>query len=128
MSQLENAQDLTVSRLRKTLNWKTPAETLNEHLNSLTQGSVATTLEPGYRIPIRGGGELPEVIGMAALSRAGPAGRKAPSFSESVHSSPGKGMMTAGGSNRHFCRARHCSRTPTTNSAFAPRSAAYDAQ
>ena len=31
------------SRPRKTLGWKTPAETLNEHLNSLTQSSVATT-------------------------------------------------------------------------------------
>ena len=31
------------SRPRKTLNWKTPAETLNEHLNSLKQSSVATT-------------------------------------------------------------------------------------
>ena len=31
------------SRPRKTLGWKTPAETLNEHLHSLKQGSVATT-------------------------------------------------------------------------------------
>ena len=31
------------SRPRKTLNWKTPTETLNEHLHSLKQGSVATT-------------------------------------------------------------------------------------
>ena len=31
------------SRPRKTLGYKTPAETLNEHLHSLQQGSVATT-------------------------------------------------------------------------------------
>ena len=31
------------SRPRKTLGWKTPAETLNEHLHSLKQSSVATT-------------------------------------------------------------------------------------
>ena len=31
------------SQPRKTLGWKTPAETLNEHLHSLKQGSVATT-------------------------------------------------------------------------------------
>ena len=31
------------SRPRKTLGYKTPAETLNEHLHSLKQGSVATT-------------------------------------------------------------------------------------
>ena len=31
------------SRPRKTLNYKTPAEALNEHLHSLQQGSVATT-------------------------------------------------------------------------------------
>ena len=31
------------SRPRKTLNWKTPTETLNEHLHSLKQGTVATT-------------------------------------------------------------------------------------
>ena len=31
------------SRPRKTLGWRTPAETLNEHLHSLKQGSVATT-------------------------------------------------------------------------------------
>ena len=32
------------NRPRKTLGWKSPAETLNEHLHSLKQGSVATTL------------------------------------------------------------------------------------
>ena len=31
------------SRPRKTRGWKTPTETLNEHLHSLKQGSVATT-------------------------------------------------------------------------------------
>ena len=31
------------SRPRKTLNWKTPAETLDEHLHSLKQDTVATT-------------------------------------------------------------------------------------
>ena len=31
------------SRPRKTLGWRTPAETLNDHLLSLQQGSVATT-------------------------------------------------------------------------------------
>ena len=31
------------SRPHKTLGWKTPAETLNEHLHSLKQSSVATT-------------------------------------------------------------------------------------
>ena len=31
------------SRPRKTLGWKTPGETLDEHLHSLKQGSVATT-------------------------------------------------------------------------------------
>ena len=31
------------SRPRKTLGYKTPAETLNEHLHSLKQDSVATT-------------------------------------------------------------------------------------
>ena len=31
------------SRPRKTLSYKTPTETLNEHLHSLKQGSVATT-------------------------------------------------------------------------------------
>ncbi len=31
------------SRPRKTLGWKTPTETLNEHLHSLKQSSVATT-------------------------------------------------------------------------------------
>ncbi len=31
------------TRPRKTLSWKTPAEALNEHLLSATQGSVATT-------------------------------------------------------------------------------------
>ena len=31
------------SRPRKTLGYKTPAETLNEHPHSLTQSSVATT-------------------------------------------------------------------------------------
>ena len=31
------------SRPRKTLGWKTPAETLTEHLHSLKQSSVATT-------------------------------------------------------------------------------------
>ena len=31
------------SRPRKTLGWKTPAETLNEHLHSLLQSGVATT-------------------------------------------------------------------------------------
>ena len=31
------------SRPRKTLGWRTPAEALTEHLNSLKQGSVATT-------------------------------------------------------------------------------------
>ena len=41
------------SRPRKTLNWKTPAETLNEYLHSLKQGSVATTLEPGQYLSIR---------------------------------------------------------------------------
>ena len=30
-------------RPRKTLGYRTPAEALNEHLNSLQQGSVATT-------------------------------------------------------------------------------------
>ena len=31
------------NRPRKTLRWKTPAEALNEHLNSVAQPSVATT-------------------------------------------------------------------------------------
>lgn len=31
------------SRLRKTLDWKTPAEALNEHLLSIQQTGVATT-------------------------------------------------------------------------------------
>ena len=31
------------SRPRKTLGWKTPAEALNEHLQSLLQAGVATT-------------------------------------------------------------------------------------
>ena len=31
------------SRPRKTLGYRTPAETLNEHLNSLKQSTVATT-------------------------------------------------------------------------------------
>ena len=31
------------SRPRKTLNWKTPAEVLDEHLRSLHQAGVATT-------------------------------------------------------------------------------------
>ena len=31
------------NRPRKTLNWKTPTETLNEYLHSLKQGTVART-------------------------------------------------------------------------------------
>ena len=37
-----DALDMAISQ-RKTLGWKTPAETLDEHLHSLKQGSVATT-------------------------------------------------------------------------------------
>jgi Integrase core domain len=41
------------SRPRKTLGWRTPAEALNDHLLSLQQAGVATTLEPGQSTAIR---------------------------------------------------------------------------
>lgn len=41
--EIEAVANALNSRPRKTLGWKTPAEAFNEHLQSLQQGSVATT-------------------------------------------------------------------------------------
>ncbi len=39
----ESVRRWVVTRPRKTLGWKTPAEALDEHLRSLQQAGVATT-------------------------------------------------------------------------------------
>ena len=43
VEEIEAVANALNSRPRKTLNWKTPTEALNEHLLSLQQAGVATT-------------------------------------------------------------------------------------
>ena len=49
------------TRPRKTLNWQSPTEALNEHLRSAQQDSVATTLEPGQFTSLRFTERLDEI-------------------------------------------------------------------